>query len=211
MYKDFLDDLERERGEKVTDFRFRDKRGGWSTKNAVVVGEDGRLLDKQPHSYYYYYYLFTRALILRDSCYKCPYARANRVGDVTIGDFWGVETAGPGYGHKDFKGGVSCALVNSERGRESLQDAWLELKGTDWGVIARANGCLVKPSTAGMELRGRVLDAYAQAGADGMKGEYEKLFTAKARLKANLAANLPLSIRVLLKRMIAAIMKGEQK
>lgn len=208
MYKDFLDDLERERGEKVTDFRFRNKRGGWSTKNAVVLGEGGRILDKQPHSYYYYYYyLFTRALILRDSCYECPYACANRVGDVTIGDFWGVETAGLGYGLKDFKSGVSCALVNSERGREGLCAAQLELKSSDRDTIVCSNGCLEKASSARKELRERVLDAYVVAGADGMKGEYEKLFPVKARLKADLTASLPLALRTGLKR--AKVFLGE--
>ena len=211
MFKDFLDDLERERGEKVTDFRFRDKRGGWSTKNAVVLGEGGRILDKQPHSYYYYYYLFTRALILRDSCYECPYACVNRVGDVTIGDFWGVETAGLGYGLKDFKGGVSCALVNSERGREGLGVAQLELKISRRGVITRSNGCLEKPSSANRELRGLFLDAYVEQGAIGMRHEYEKLFTVKSRLKADFAANLPLVLRTGLKCAKANLLgKGRQ-
>ena len=212
MYKDFLDGLERERDEKVTDFRFRDKRGGWSTKNAVVLGEGGRILDKQPHSYcYYYYYLFTRALILRDSCYKCPYACANRVGDVTIGDFWGVETAGLGYGLKDLKGGVSCALVNSERGREELGVAQLELKKCSLGVIACSNGCLEKPSSVNRELRGLFLDAYVGQGAIGMRREYEKLFTAKSRLKADFAANLPLVLRTGLKCAKANLLgKGRQ-
>ena len=203
MYKDFLDDLERERGEKVTVFRFRDKRGGWSTKNAVVLGEGGRILDKQPHSYYYYYYyLFTRALILRDSCYECPYACVNRVGDVTIGDFWGVETAGLGYGLKDFKGGVSCALANSERGCEGLKGAQLKLKSCNRDFIVRSNGCLKKPSAASKELRGLILDKHAELGADGMRGEYEKLFTAKAKLKADVAASIPLVLRTALKRVM---------
>ncbi len=207
MYGDFLDDLERERGEKVADFRFRDKRGGWSTKNAVVLGEGGRMLGKQPHSYYYYYYLFTRALILRDSCYECPYACANRVGDVTIGDFWGAETAGLGYGLKDFEGGISCSLANDDRGRAALEGAKLELKSCEQGVIARSNGCLEGPSSCDPEARRRVLGAYAERGTEGMRGEYERLFTGRARLKADVAASMPLGLRVTLKR-LKGVLKG---
>lgn len=211
MYKDFLDDLERQRGEKVTDFRFRDKRGGWSTKNAVVLGEGGRMLDKQPHSYYYYYYyLFTRALILRDSCYACPYACSNRVGDVTIGDFWGVETAGLGYKLKDFEGGVSCALANSERGCFGLERAEIELKNCRKAEIARFNSCLVKPSSCNKGIRERVFGAYALHGSGGMVHEYRALFTSKARLGADVAANLPLILRVQLKRAKAFFKGGER-
>lgn len=203
MYADFLNDLERERGERVTDFRFRDKRGGWSTKNAVVLGEGGRLLDEQPHSYYYYYYwLFSRALILRDCCYECPYARGERVGDMTVGDFWGVETAGLEYGLSDFEAGVSCVLVNSERGVEAIKSisSGVELRPCEERTISRANTALRHPSTCDSEERKTVLTAYVERGAGGMRGEYERLFGPDERRRADVAANMPLAVRVLAKR-----------
>ena len=211
MYAEFLDDLESERGAHVTDFRFRDKRGGWSTKNAVVLGEGGEPLGSQPHSYYYYYYyLFSKALILRDSCYACPYACSRRAGDVTIGDFWGVETAGLGYGLKELEAGVSCALANTERGSALLGGAGLKLRGCAMSVISRSNGCLLGPSACDQGQRRRVLAAYAEDGADGMRREYERVFTEKARLKADITARMPLPLRVALKRAKAALRGGRR-
>ena len=211
MYADFLDDLEAERGERVSDFRFRDKRGGWSTKNAVVLGEGGRMLEEQPHSYYYYYYwMFSKALTLRDSCYTCPYAGGERVGDVTVGDLWGAETAGLGYGLKELEAGISCALANTERGRAALEGAGLELRECDLRAISRSNGCLESPSACDKEARRRVLAAYAKGGAAAMRREYERAFTGKARMKADIAANMPLSLRVALKR-AKALLKGGQR
>lgn len=207
MYADFLDDLETERGARVTDFRFRDKRGGWSTKNAVVLGEGGEPLDRQPHSYYYYYYLFSNALTLRESCYACPYACAGRVGDVTVGDLWGAETAGLGYGLKDLEGGISCALANTSHGREALDGAGLVLRKCELGVIARSNRCLTKPSSCNQAERARVLAAYSVDGASGMRREYERIFSYRARFKAELVANMPLVCRVALKR-IKAMFRG---
>lgn len=208
MYADFLDDLEAERGERVADFRFRDKRGGWSTKNAVVVGGDGHVLEKQPHSnYYYYYWMFSKALILRDSCYECPYACGERVGDVTVGDLWGAETVGLGYGLKELEAGISCALVNTERGRAALEDAGLDLRECALHAISRSNGCLERPSVCDKDVRGRVLAAYAKDGAIGMRREYERAFDSKARIKAAIAANMPLPLRVVLKR-AKALLKG---
>lgn len=211
MYADFLDDLERERGKRVTGFRFRDKRGGWSTKNAVMLGESGRPLDEQPHSYYYYYYywLFSKALILRDSCYQCPYACSARVGDVTVGDFWGAETSGIGYRLRDFEAGISCVLVNTDRGTATLSNisAEMDLRPCSEGAVSRANAALRHPSTCNYEDRKTVLSAYAECGAVGMRGEYERLFGPSERNKADFTANMPLPLRVAAKRAINVLMK----
>ena len=213
MYADFLDNLERERGEHVTDFRFRDKHCGWSTKNAVILGEGGEPLDEQPHSYYYYYYyywLFSKALTLRDSCYECPYARGERVGDVTVGDFWGVETAGLGYGLSDFEAGISCVLVNSERGAGAIKgiSSGVELRPCEERTISRANAALRHPSTCDSEERKTVLAAYAERGAGGMRDEYERLFGPDERRRADVAANMPLAVRVLAKRVFNIFRRG---
>ncbi len=65
-----------------------------------------------------YYMAFNDNLGYRSSCYECPYASSGRVGDITIGDFWGL-------GKKKafeapLKYGVSCVLVNSEKGADFL-------------------------------------------------------------------------------------------
>ena len=55
-----------------------------------------------------------------------------------------------------------------------------------------------------------MLTAYAEDGAAGMRREYEGAFTAKRKLKADLAANMPLSLRVALKRAKAALKGGRR-
>ena len=206
MYADFLDDLERERGEKVSDFRFRDKRRGWTTKNAVVVGEGGRPLEKQPYSYYYYYYywLFVRSLILRDSCYACPYACVRRVGDVTIGDFWGAEASGLGYRLSELRAGISCVLVSTTYGKAAMDNAAPSLDSrpvVDPMTIARSNSCLVHPASCDIATRQGVLNAYEHGAAQDMRQVYCDLFGKIERIKAWSSANAPLSVRVLAKRM----------
>ena len=62
-----------------------------------------------------YYYNFLQGNTYRESCYSCAYANANRPGDITIGDFWGVEQTRPEL--FDIRG-LSCALVNSNKGKE---------------------------------------------------------------------------------------------
>ena len=42
-----------------------------------------------------YYRLFLEGEIYRDCCYECPYADDKRVGDITLGDFWGAKEEAP--------------------------------------------------------------------------------------------------------------------
>ena len=62
-----------------------------------------------------YYNAFYNAYTFRECCYNCNYANCNRVGDITLGDYWGVEKF-----HAEYKkeNGVSLILINSDKGNE---------------------------------------------------------------------------------------------
>ncbi|NPD82806.1 coenzyme F420-reducing hydrogenase, beta subunit [Prevotella sp. PINT] len=62
---------------------------------------------------------FFKAVFCRDSCHECKYAKNERVSDLTIGDFWGVDKS---QIHTNTDYGLSLALVNSEKGRIMLRD-----------------------------------------------------------------------------------------
>lgn len=68
---------------------------------------------------------FFTALYYRDSCYVCHYACAQRVGDLTLGDFWGVDI--PELTTEESKG-ISLCLVNTETGEELLKRISKEIK-----------------------------------------------------------------------------------
>lgn len=55
--------------------------------------------------------------IYRECCYQCHYAKRERIGDLTIGDFHGLGKIEPYNGPTDK---VSCLFVNSQRGEELL-------------------------------------------------------------------------------------------
>ena len=62
---------------------------------------------------------FFTALYYRSSCYSCQFSRTERTGDVTLGDFWGVELPLPA-GETDQ--GISLCLVNTLAGEEMMAD-----------------------------------------------------------------------------------------
>lgn len=67
-----------------------------------------------------YYMGFYDNILFRESCYNCEYATDTRVGDLTIGDFWGLGREIP-FDEKTTDG-VSLILVCSEAGERFLQN-----------------------------------------------------------------------------------------
>lgn len=110
FWADFLKMREREEGGRVTGADFRDKKKfGWKA-HRETVWIDGK--DISSRLYTKVFYLDTAA---RPSCFECVYANRNRVGDITIADFWGHEQAVPGFA-EDNKG-VSLVMVNTSKGK----------------------------------------------------------------------------------------------
>jgi coenzyme F420-reducing hydrogenase beta subunit len=61
---------------------------------------------------------FMHGDIYRSSCYECHYACQNRIGDLTIGDFWGLNR--DTLVHKPPQA-VSVILQNTNKGNELIQ------------------------------------------------------------------------------------------
>lgn len=94
---------------------FREARGSYLT-----VKTSGRSLYHKHECKDLYYMAFNDNLCFRDSCFTCKYSVPKRVGDLTIGDFWGLGKRMP-FNH-DTHGNVSVVLVNNAKGR-FLMDA----------------------------------------------------------------------------------------
>lgn len=66
-------------------------------------------------------------LMSRPSCYRCPFAAAERVADITLGDLWGIHLYCPElYGNN---GGASLVICNTEKGKEVFKKAKTKMFG----------------------------------------------------------------------------------
>jgi len=68
----------------------------------------------------YYLDAFDKGLLNRDCCYSCKYATIERVGDITVGDFWGI--GDENQFDYDIKKGCSIVLVNSDKGEQLVNN-----------------------------------------------------------------------------------------
>ena len=134
-------------GGKIQSFLFRDKSvWNWgtayrattstATASAVITASEDP-----------YYDAFLNAQTFRECCYSCHYAQKNRTGDITLGDFWGIENQHPESG-LDIRAGVSVVLLNTDAGVEAFEEITqrLLLCKSDFRKAAAENGNLLHPS-----------------------------------------------------------------
>lgn len=125
---------------KIREYSFRDKRYGWGTKGHFSTDKEFVLYGSDP-----YYYSFLMGRTYRPVCYQCKYASTNRPGDITIGDFWGVENYHPDIMTED---GVSAVLINTPKGQEVFDKivANIHFFHTTLENISRHNEQLIRPT-----------------------------------------------------------------
>lgn len=75
-----------------------------------------------------------------ENCYSCYYAQRDRVSDLTLGDSWGTELK------EEEKGGISLALVQTDKGQYLLDITGLELKSVNYENAVANNHQLRHPS-----------------------------------------------------------------
>ena len=114
ILEQYMEYLKNKHGSKVKNITFRDKEKGWLIHKATMViefenGKELRVNARRNN----YFRAFLNDYIARPSCNKCEYTFENRVGDVTIGDFWSIRDMDPDM--FDDKG-VSLLTINNEKG-----------------------------------------------------------------------------------------------
>ena len=92
-----------------------------------------------------YLYGFYHSLFLRPSCSHCKFSCPERQGDITLGDYWGIEKI---FKELQSKKGVSLVRFNTDKGKEYLD--FFEKSGnvyhTSYSFACDENYQLRKPS-----------------------------------------------------------------
>mgnify|MGYP000572714300 CR=1 FL=1 len=133
---------------RICDYRFRDKaKYPWGDKYCAAISTtDGRQIyrtfDQDP-----YYSAFFYGENYRECCYSCKYACLNRVGDISIGDFWGYSEQLPMLKETSQKG-LSLVICNTEQGKILLEQmaGQTQIIPCNLTLAAEKNDNLMRPS-----------------------------------------------------------------
>ena len=112
IWEDYLAYLQDLRGSHIVRACFRDKRFGWHGARESFLYENGKEDFRKTNNYLYF-----SGLSMRESCSHCHFTNLKRVGDISVGDQWGLSKDSP---YEDDKG-LSLVLVNSEKGKQIFE------------------------------------------------------------------------------------------
>lgn len=207
FFQNYLDYLGKTRGGRIKDFKFRDKYAGWGLNASVIYDVDGReykeFIDASESSYYT---MFLSAEIYRQNCYNCKYACNKRCGDITLGDFWGVEKE-----HKEelaeneeihIQDGFSVVLLNSQKG----MDLWEECSKktfyfeSTFEKASNYNQQLCRPSKMGKN-RLKIFAKYKEGGYEAVEKFYGPILKRK-KIFSLLKKSIPEPIKQRLRNMV---------
>ena len=99
---------------KIGNITFRGKNDFY----LIAYDRNNKVLYKRNQYEDEYFMSFMKGFIFRQICYDCQFAQNKRVSDITIGDYWNI----PKEALNGYRGKISLALINSNRGLIFFQD-----------------------------------------------------------------------------------------
>ena len=112
--------IEHRKKERTSILYFRDPKYNTNTYTFTLKNKEGKeFYNKEVLNTDNYQLGYHQALIYRENCYQCHYARKERIADLTIGDFSGLGRFAP---FEYEKCNTSCILQNTDKGARLLSD-----------------------------------------------------------------------------------------
>lgn len=164
LWKDYVNFQEKKSASRIVKTAFRQKNDGWKQFSlSFTFANDSEYcasLYKDP-----YLQLFLKDVCLRESCYQCSSKKINRISDITVADFWGIQNEIP---EMDDDKGTSFVLVHTEKGKKIIS----ELQNCKIKQVNSEVGIKYNPSFIKSVNRPRLRDSFY---SDLEKMDFEKL------------------------------------
>lgn len=113
VWEKYLKKMKKSKQENIKNIYFRNKDIGWKLFSLKII------FDKRIYSNDLNNDLFMKGFLqdvyLRPSCYNCKFKKINRISDITVADFWGIENILP---KMDDDKGTSLVVIHSEKGKQ---------------------------------------------------------------------------------------------
>lgn len=182
FFQSYITELMKKWNGHILDFKFRDKTNGWGLNAKVsYLNKNGKIKIKRiPAGASSYFDMFLKSETYRINCYSCPYANKKRMGDITLGDYWGIQKEHPelmeeaGGNYSDNKG-ISCILVNNNQGKALVNlinnKTYINISTVE--KVAKGNGQLKKPSQYPRS-RDEILGLYVSQGYNAVEQYFKK-------------------------------------
>lgn len=115
VFKSYINMLENEYKSKIQKIKFKNKTFGWHNFATKIIFKNGQSYLKDRNSDPYMIGFLKNNLFVRPSCYICKFKGFPRQADISLGDFWGIESVDH---YMDDNKGTSLVFINSEKGEK---------------------------------------------------------------------------------------------
>lgn len=190
MFDDYMRWAERHYKNAISTVAFRAKKSDKDKDFMLEIGLSNGKKEMVSGFKDPYYKAFMSARWFRENCYSCPFSEKDRIGDLTIGDFWNVEKLPADFG----KGRrVSVILANTKKGLNCLNNIQNQIKieKTSWEIAAQGNTNLFRATRKFAGYKG-----YSSVTQDFFDIEYKS----GVNVKKYVLNQLPTTVRRLIKK-----------
>lgn len=184
---------EQKNGCKVLSYKFRHKPKRYgSPQNFLLSIQKGDAVKAVEGKYYEepFYCGFQKYMTLRPSCYQCPWASTDRVSDITLADFWGIEKVTSKWDRRDHP---SLVILNTDFGKSCFRKIEKEISCFEVTRedAVRGNGSLIGPTKCPAEREQFFKDIQTKSFEEVVK----KHLTRNRRIVKDIYYAIPFGIR----------------
>ena len=179
LFKDYLSYLAKQYGNgKPISVNFRNKQRGWKRLYMEVKFDNGKR-HFMYSGYDRYEGMFLNNMSLRPSCYECKFTKTERLGDITLGDFWGIGKKHPQW---DDDKGISLVMVNTPKGERLWESVADRFEGKIESIdLAKAGQRTIYAPTVKNPNRNAFYDLYTTKGIEKALETYTNVPNAVVR------------------------------
>ena len=117
----YIEYREKMANSSIKNISFRSKISGWNNFSILFEFKNGTKYSSiisNGNSDDPFMKLFLKNYCLRPSCYDCQFKKIHRHADITLADFWGIQSVLPNF---DDDKGVSAILIHSDKGKKAFE------------------------------------------------------------------------------------------
>lgn len=137
VWRLYLDETVRA-AQHINSIEFRNKKKGWKNFSFQLKynKKDETISMLSPYQQNLYMKAFLQDVILRPSCYVCKAKDCSSQSDITMADFWGINTIFPDM---DDDKGTSLVFINTNRGKAAFDFSQVRVAETIYERIKPLN------------------------------------------------------------------------
>lgn len=117
VFQSYLAGIIHSKKDLISFVEFRNKDKGWNFSQIKIKFKNSSSITKPPWSDRYMTGFYLN-ILLRPSCFQCPFKKTERSGDLTLGDCWRIAAKHP---ELDDNKGTSLLTVNTEKTKKHFE------------------------------------------------------------------------------------------